>query len=55
MHCEDHVLAGHPNRVASCAGVSASVDRKGLLNLQSTCRGGSSMVREGEEIGDRNL
>lgn len=44
MHCEDHVLAGHPRSIVSCAGVAASVDRKGLLNLQSTCGGEPGMV-----------
>lgn len=46
LHCEDHVLAGHPRRVSSCAGVSASVDRKGLFNLQGSCGWEPGMVGE---------
>lgn len=47
MHCEDHVLAGHPHRVSSCAGVSASMDREGLLNLQGSCGWEPGMVGGG--------
>lgn len=41
------MLAGHPHRVSSCAGVSASVDRKGLLNLQGSCGWEPGMVGGG--------
>lgn len=50
LHCEDHVLAGHPRSIASCAGVAARVDRKGLLNLQSTCGGSQAWWGKGRGL-----